>query len=100
MNKDKFESISYISDDRVERCAKAYLNPVTSLPSSETEGTIELEVVGNCFTNLPVPTDSYIKRSELENELKSVINMEDRFPIVTLRAWWYWKNFFRNSCNT
>lgn len=86
LNKDKFESISYISDDRVERCARAYLNPVTSLPSSETEGTIELEVIGNCFTNLPVPADSYIKRPELEKELKSVINIEDRFPIVTLKG--------------
>lgn len=83
---DKFETISYISDDRLEKCAKEYLSPVTSLPSSETEGLSQLEVLGNCFTNLPIPTDVYIKRPTLEKELESVISVQDRFPIITLKG--------------
>ena len=86
LKNDRFESISYISDDRAERCAKAYLYPITSLPSSETEGLTQLDVLGNSFTNLPIPTDSYIRREGLEKELKSVISMEDRFPIITLKG--------------
>ncbi len=70
LKNDRFESISYISDDRAERCAKAYLYPITSLPSSETEGLTQLDVLGNSFTNLPIPTDSYIRREGLEKELK------------------------------
>jgi hypothetical protein len=86
LKNDKFETISYISDDRIEKCAKAYMNPVTSLPSSETEGLSQLDILGNCFTNLPVPSDNYIKREKLEAELKSVISIEDRFPIITLKG--------------
>jgi len=86
LRNDKFETISYISDDRVEKCAKSYMNPVTSLPSSETEGLSQLDVLGNCFTNLPIPSDNYIKREKLEEELKSVISIEDRFPIITLKG--------------
>jgi len=86
LKNDTFETISYTSDDRAEKCAKAYLNPVTNLPSSDTEGLSQLDVLGNSFTNLPIPTDSYIKREELEKELKSVISIEDRFPIITLKG--------------
>ena len=86
LKNDTFETISYTSDDRAGKCAKAYLNPVTTLPSSDTEGLSQLDVLGNSFTNLPIPTDSYIKREELERELKSVISIEDRFPIITLKG--------------
>jgi len=86
LKNDKFETISYVSDDRAEKCAHAYLNPVTSLPSSETEGLSQLDVLGNSFTNLPILTESYIKREGLEKELKSIISIEDRFPIITLKG--------------
>lgn len=56
------------------------------MPSSETEGLSQLDTVGNCFTNLPILTDNYIKRPELEKELESVISLEDRFPIITLKG--------------
>jgi len=86
LKNDTFETISYTSDDRAEKCTKAYLNPVTNLPSSDTEGLSQLDVLGNSFTNLPIPTDNYIKREELEKELESVISIEDRFPIITLKG--------------
>ena len=86
LKNETFETISYTSDERAEKCAKAYLNPVTNLPSSETEGLSQLDVLGNSFTNLPIPTDNYIKRDALEKELKSVISIEDRFPIITLKG--------------
>lgn len=86
LKNEKFETISYISDCRVEKCAKLYMNPVTSLPSSETEGLSQLDVLGNCFTNLPIQSENYIRRGTLEEELNSVISVEDRFPIITLKG--------------
>lgn len=83
---EKFETISYTSDERIEQCAKAYAYPVTKLPSSETEGDSQLDVLGNCLTNLPILSDTYINRNELEEELKHVIGIEDRFPIITLKG--------------
>ncbi|MGN6801909.1 MAG: NB-ARC domain-containing protein [Ginsengibacter sp.] len=83
--KDKnYETISYITDERVMQNANDYLNPITVLPSSHTEGNNELEVIGNCFTNLPQAPDEYIKRPHLELELKKVLLEKERFPIVTL----------------
>ncbi len=81
-----FETISYISDERIEQSAKAYLNPATLLPGSETEGLEQLDVIGNCFTNLPNHTDEYIERIALEKELSDTLKEQDRFPIVTLKG--------------
>ena len=50
LHNESFESISYITDERVIQSAKEYLYPVTLLPSSHTEGNNELDVIGNCFT--------------------------------------------------
>jgi hypothetical protein len=79
-----YEAISYISDTRISLSAKEYLQPISKLPSSHTEGSDRLEIIGNCFTNLPVPTDEYINRTTLEVELTNVLKDEDRFPIATL----------------
>lgn len=81
---EKFESISYLTDERLINNAENYLTPITPLPSSLTEGTNELDVLGNAFTNLPESIDEYVKRSVLELELKRVLNETDRFPIITL----------------
>ncbi len=85
-SEDKFETISYTSDDRVQRCGKSYINPVTALPKSDTEGLSQLNVLGNCFTNIPIQNDYYVNRKELEDELRQVILMVDRFPIITLKG--------------
>lgn len=79
-----FETISYISDERITQNAEEYNNPVSTLPSSHTEGFSQLEILGNFFTNLPKPTDEYIKRDVLEDELSKVLLDEDRFPVITL----------------
>jgi len=84
LKRETFETISYVSDDRNAECAKAYMLDVKALPKSETHGTSQLEVVGNCFTNMPPQVVSYIQREELESELSKILMADDRFPVVTL----------------
>lgn len=84
LRNDTFECISYLSDERQSCSAKDYLLPITQLPSSHTEGNRELDVIGNCFTNLPESIDEYVKRPTLEDELVKVLNETERFPIITL----------------
>lgn len=84
LNKEKFETISYLSDERMIQSAKDYLQPVTKLPSSHTEGYTQLELQDNCLTNLPKSPDFYVQRLELEKELNDVLLQKDRYPIVTL----------------
>jgi len=79
-----FEAISYMTDERIERNAEYYLDPVTPLPTSHTEGNGSLNVIGNCFTNLPQAPDEYIKRGDLESELSRILLDYERFPVVTL----------------
>lgn len=81
---DHYECISYLSDERLVQSAKDFLLPITQLPSSHTEGNNELNVIGECFTNLPEAIDEYVKRTSLEKELLSVLNETERFPIITL----------------
>lgn len=84
LKNDKYECISYITDERLIVSASDYLLPITQLPSSHTEGSNELVVIGNTFTNLPDSVDEYVKRPKLEKELLKILNETDRFPIVTL----------------
>ena len=81
---DQYKSISYISDTKLLLSAKEYLQPISKLPASHTEGKEVIDIIGNCFTNLPITTDEYINRPELENELTNVLKEEDRLPIITL----------------
>lgn len=84
LKNDKFEAISYTSDERLFCNASMYFEPYSQLPLSHTEGLSELEVIGDCFTNMPKAPDFYVNRQHLENELKKVLLSDDRFPIVTL----------------
>jgi energy-coupling factor transporter ATP-binding protein EcfA2 len=84
LKKEKFETISYLSDERMVQSASDYLQPVTKLPSSHTEGNTQLETLNNCLTNLPKSPDFYVQRLELERELNDVLFQKDRYPIVTL----------------
>lgn len=79
----QYEVLSYITGNKDYKDASSYLTPPGDLPSSETEGIGKLELLGNCFTNLPEIQKSYIRRLELEKELKNVL-LDDRHPIVTL----------------
>lgn len=84
LKKENFETISYLSDERMVQSANDFLLPITKLPSSHTEGDSQLELKGKCLTNLPKSPDFYVTRTELENELNDVLLQEDRYPIVTL----------------
>lgn len=83
-NKNTFECLSYISDNRSYEDVTPYLIPPGDLPKSETEGLSKLEVINDkCFSNLPKNNEVYVKRKELEGELKSFI-LNDRHPVITL----------------
>lgn len=78
-----FELHSPITDDRRKEDAGPYLSLPTDRPSSETEGTGELDFVGSVVTNLPSVPMGYVRRRSFEQEVMDKI-MDDRHPIVTL----------------
>lgn len=80
----QFEMISYITDSKIQRDGSAYLSPPLDLPISETQGVGHLDLIGDCFANLPPHPSNYIHRSELEREITRVLQDEHRYPIVTL----------------
>ena len=49
----RFETLSYVTNEVVVRDGTPWLAPPGRLPASETEGRVELEPVGNVFTNFP-----------------------------------------------
>ncbi|MFT5548948.1 MAG: hypothetical protein ACI9CO_000865 [Candidatus Azotimanducaceae bacterium] len=79
----KYELISYYTDDKISGDSSAYMLPPGQLPPSESEGLGELRDAGNCFTNMPSLNYEYIARTELEDELFSLL-MDDRRDLVTL----------------
>ncbi|MFT3674735.1 MAG: NB-ARC domain-containing protein [Chitinophagaceae bacterium] len=81
-----FELLSYISNKRQSVENSLYLTPANELPRSETQGLGELNVQGNCLGNIPPLSSEYVSRRGLENDLKRVLEQEDRYPVVTLRG--------------
>lgn len=81
--KKTFETMSYITGNKEKRDNQQFLIPPNELPGSETDGLKSLEVIGNCFTNLPSSQALYINRSSLEEELMRLLENE-RHPIITL----------------
>lgn len=79
-----YECISYLSGRKLFIESHSYLKPPGQLPSSETEGIGQLNLVHETFTNHPSLQSIYINRKSLEVELENVLLMEDRYPIVTL----------------
>ncbi len=82
--KKKFESLSYVTNDRRERDGSAWSAPPTGLPQSETEGSNILEPMGNTFSNVPPLPSLNIARPNLEGQLIDELLKQDRHPIVTL----------------
>lgn len=78
-----YELHSLISDSRLKGDGSSYLMPARERPPSETEGKGELDVIGRAFSNLPPGTPGYVRRPELEAEVRSIL-INDRHPIVTL----------------
>ncbi len=77
-----FEVISYDSGATDEQDASLYMSPPVELPRSETTGG-ELDVLGNCYTNMPPGRSSYIVRSRLEEELRRKLT-HPRHEVITL----------------
>jgi len=83
-NEKKFEFISYMTDDRLDGDAGLYLTPAENLAKSETCAMGQLELVGNCFANVPTARKDYICRPSLESTLQSALLAEEQDRIVTL----------------
>ena len=57
--------------------------PASERPPSETEGKRELDILHRVFTNLPTLTAGYVRRPQLEDEVRAAL-MDDHHSIVTL----------------
>jgi hypothetical protein len=79
----RYELLSYITNERSGAPGDKYKEPVGTLPDSETHGEGALDVVGNCFVNLPPQQIGYVSRDDLETQLFQQLSLE-RHPIVTL----------------
>jgi hypothetical protein len=79
----RFELLSYTTDDKTDGDSSAYLTPPGVLPGSDTEGSAELTVRGNCFTNAPDAKGDYVERPKLESELQKLLE-DNHHPIITL----------------
>jgi NB-ARC domain len=84
-NGQRFELISYFTNNTVTADASPYLFPSTALPPSRTQGIGELNVQGNAFGNLPDAPLGYVSRDALEAELIGSL-LDDRHPVVTLKG--------------
>ena len=80
----KYEMLSYLTNDRKSKDSVPYMQPAEELPPSETEGLGQLNVRGATFTNVPEPIGNYVPRASLENELEGLLKDSERHPIVTL----------------
>ena len=78
-----YEIHSLLSDSRIRGDARPYMAPVGVRPPSESEGKSQLEHIGNVLTNIPNPPVGYVRRPNLEEEVRKAL-MNDRHPIVTL----------------
>lgn len=78
-----YELHSPITDDRSEGDANLYLATPSDRPPSETEGLVELDIIGEVYANLPEAPVGYVNRPQLEEEIQDKLT-NDRHPIVTL----------------
>jgi hypothetical protein len=78
----QYEMLSYITGDRIQLPSQRFLIP-PDLPASQTQGLGELDVQGECFTNLPPELSDYVNRPQLERAVLDLL-LDDRHPIVTL----------------
>ena len=83
-NSNKFEMLSYLTNERKNKPSSPYLQPAEELPASETEGLGHLSTKGLTFTNIPEPIANYVPRLQLEKELDEQLRDLERHPIITL----------------
>lgn len=82
-NETRFELLSYITGNHRYEPAEPYLRAPLPLPASETQGRTQLEIHGNTMVNLPPGASGYVRRAELETELRGRL-VDERHPVVTL----------------
>ena len=80
----RYEMLSYLTNDRLDKPSAPYLRPAEQLPSSETEGLGQLDAKESTFTNAPEPVSNYVPRPRLEDELDEQLLDSERHPLVTL----------------
>jgi len=80
----KFEALSYVTNEIERKDGSAWLDPPGQLPPSETEGRPTLEQVGNTFANLPLTHVGHVPRPGLESRVLEELLETDRHPIVSL----------------
>ncbi|MBN1859552.1 hypothetical protein JW848_10195, partial [Candidatus Bipolaricaulota bacterium] len=78
-----FEVLSYVTGSIDRRDSSPYIHTPEGLPPSHTEGQTKLETIGEMLANLPPLPATYVRRMELEEELKKQLLL-DHHPIVTL----------------
>jgi hypothetical protein len=80
-----YEAISYINgNSKVNVSAQDYVALPSLLADSETHGLLELDVQGQTWGNLPLRKPDYVRRSDLEEELRDRLLDRELDPIVTL----------------
>ena len=80
----KFDTLSYKTNTVTLTDGSAWSVPPGRLPPSQTEGTLELQAVGNAFTNTPKISPDYIRRTDLEQRLTAELICTSRRPIISL----------------
>ena len=80
----EFDTISYTTNTVTIADGSPWSVPPGRLPPSHTEGRLELQAVGNAFTNTPRISPDYIRRAVLESRLTAELVSFDRHPIISL----------------
>lgn len=77
------EFLSYATGLTLRVDASEYVTPPSSLPASETAGVLDLDVLGNCFSNAPACPPDYVPRLGPEAQLCNIL-LNDQHPMVTV----------------
>jgi hypothetical protein len=79
------EFIDYATGERSREDVSRFVSPPTPLPRSETHGLDDFEVQSNVFGNLPSLPSDYVRRPELEAELRELLTKLN-YHVVTLHG--------------
>ena len=82
---ERYEELSYLTGQKRWARLSGFIRPPRDLPASETHGSTELRAVGNVLTNLPEPRSDYVRRAELEEQLRTVLT-DARHPVVAING--------------
>lgn len=83
----RFEVLCYSTNNKRYEDAIPYLNPITKLPLSETQGLAEMQQHGeggNTIANLPLRQKGYISRTPPESSLTRELVEDNQHRIITL----------------